>query len=75
MRIIKIACNPEFSQDLKDFIKKHVRTSMKSNNNLSAQYFIEFIEDEIDDMDFDVSKEDRELLLKIEEEKINYIEI
>lgn len=75
MTIIQVAYNPEFTQDFKKFIKNYVQVSMSSNDNSINQYFIEFIKDTIDDMDFDIKIEDRELLNKLDQQKIEYIEI
>lgn len=75
MTIIQVAYNPEFTQDFKKFIKNYVQVSMSSNDNSTNQYFIEFIKDTIDDMDFDIKIEDRELLNKLDQQKIEYIEI
>lgn len=75
MTIIQVAYNPEFTQDFKKFIKNYVQVSMSSNDNSTNQYFIEFMKDAIDDMDFDIKIEDRELLNKLDQQKIEYIEI
>lgn len=75
MTIIQVAYNPEFTQDFKKFIKNYVQVSMSSNDNSTNQYFIEFMKDTIDDMDFDIKIEDRELLNKLNQQGIEYIEI
>lgn len=75
MTIIQVAYNPEFTQDFKKFIKNYVQVSMSSNDNSTNQYFIEFMKDTIDDMDFDIKIEDRELLNKLDQQGIEYIEI
>ena len=73
MRIIQIAYEPNLSFEFKKFIKTNVNPSMWCDD--SQQYFIDFIIDSVDNLDFEIEGNDNKTLLKFLEQGIDYIEI
>lgn len=71
--LIQVAYLPEFTEDLKHFIRKNVKPSLVANNEDSTnQYFIDDINTAMGSIAY--SDEDNIIFLAMENEGITYCE-
>lgn len=72
--IYKISFKPKFSLGLILFIEKFVNSEYKSEDDENGIYNLNFIKDRIEELDYKISKEDKQILDYLSD-KVEYIEI
>ena len=72
--IYKISFKPKFSLGLILFIEKFVNSEYKSEDDENGIYNLGFIIDKIEEIDYKIPKEDKQILHYLSD-KVEYIEI
>lgn len=72
--IYKISFKPKFSLGLILFIEKFVNSEYKSEDGENGIYNLDLIKDKIEEIDYKISKEDKQILDYLSD-KVEYIEI